>query len=244
MSHIKDFLSELQTISNEDTISIVVPSVYREVSFKTLTVKQYKDILKNTLDGVAGNIKLGSTLNSIITRNSLEPIEFTLYDRNYILTQLRKQSLGDTVRIRDNTYNLSDLPEFLFNFKFEKNISYKDIIVDLEIPTLALDTAVTDACYNTITKQYSDTSIINESISVILTYELSKFISAVSIHGNAIDLTGITINERKSIVDNLPLVINNKLIEHITEYRKYEQSFYKFNNDVDLSIDGNFLTSA
>jgi hypothetical protein len=244
MSHIKDIISELQTISNEDTISIVVPSVNREVSFKTLTVKNHKDILKSTLEGVVGSIKLVSTLNNIIKHSCLEPIDFTLYDKNYILTQLRKQSLGDLVRIRDNTYNLNDLPKFLFNFKFEKNLSYKDIVVDLEIPTLALDTAVTDTCYSVMTKLYPEDRMINESVSVILAYEISKFISAVSIRGNSINLNEITVTERKSIVDNLPLVINNKLIEHITKYRNYEQSFYRFNDDVDLSIDGNFLTSA
>ena len=115
MSNIKDFLSQLDTINTDDSIDILVPSINKKVKFKSLSVKQHKEVIKTILEGIEGGVRSSGVLNNFVVDNCItEGIDFKLYDRNYILVQLRKNSIGENVTINKQSYNLTALPEFKF----------------------------------------------------------------------------------------------------------------------------------
>lgn len=244
MSNIKDFVLELQTISNNDTIEIKIPSTGKLCKFKLISVKQHKNIIKCAVEGLEGSIKLSAVFNSIIKENCLDTVDFKLSDRNYILTELRKVSVGSDIKIKDVVYNLDDLPKFIFDYK-EKNIvlKHQNITVNLEVPTLEFDSMVIEKCLFEISKLQADTKKMTDYVTILLTYEIIKFISEIKINDNLIQLSQYSIHDRKNIIDNIPLKLNNQIIDHIAEYKQAEQKFFNFNENIELTIDASFLTN-
>ena len=244
MSDIKQFIQQLETINDSEIVEISPPSLKRKVKFRTLTVKQHKDIIKTVMEGFNGSIKTPVTFNNIIRENSLDKTaDFKLYDRNYILIELRKANIGETIKIDDNTYKLSDLPKFIFDYDVASQIVYKDITVDLEIPNLEKDTQITEKSMLEFSKLSSEEKKVKDSINILLTFEIIKFIKQVKIGELVLTFDKLTLHEKKSIVDALPLKLNNNIVDYISKYKEYEQSLLTFADGTQLTIDASFLTS-
>ena len=234
MSEVLNILKELQTVEDDSALDILVPSVNKVVKFKPLSVKQHHEILKCSIDGVTGSIN----------ENSLESIDFAVYDAEWILLQLRKHSLGKTVTIDEKEYSLDELTKNVTDFKYSHTVSYKGVDVLLTVPTLKLDIEVSDACFKDISKSASDDTKLSETISSMLSYEIIKFIKSISVKDSIINFSDITTTEKKKLLESIPLAINNKITEYIASYRKNEQTSYTFSDGALLTIDGDFLTRA
>lgn len=244
MSNIKDLVLELQNINNNDITAIKVPSTGKICKFKSITVKQHKDIIKCALDGIEGSIRLNSIFNSIIKENSVEQVAFKLSDRNYILVQLRKANVGPIIKIDNIEYDLNELPSnVLISTDKSNTLSYQNISVTVEIPTLDFESQVIERCLAEITKTKNETKQENDYITTLLTYEMIKFVDTIKIDDTLIDLKQYNINERKSILDNIPLKLNNDIIEYIASYKGAEQKNFCFNENIELTIDASFLTN-
>ena len=244
MSDIKQFIQQLETINDGEIIDINVPSLKKKAKFRAFSVKQHKEIIKTVMEGFDGSIKSPITLNRIIKENCIDrTINFKLYDRNYILIQLRKASIGKTVKINDVEYALNDLPKFNFEYDQEPIIDYKNIVVELEIPDLEKDSTITEKSMFEFAKLSTEEKKVKDSINILLTYEIIKFVKQVKIGEIVLDFDNLNLHEKKSIVDNLPLVLNNKIIDYISKYKEYEQSLLTFGDGAKLTIDASFLTS-
>jgi len=241
-NNIGDFLSQLNTINDEDLTVIKIPSTGKKVKFKPMSVKQHKDIIKTAMEGFDGNLKSNITYNNILSENSLEDVEFKVYDRNYILLNLRKNSIGEKVSIDENTYNINDLPVFNFDFETSKKISYKGIDIELEAPSITNDTAITEKAALELSKITNEDKKIKESVGVLLTHEIIKYIKTLTIGENIVNFDEMGLYDKKTIVEQLPLKLNNMIINYITELKEYEQSLLTFSNGTKLIIDASFLT--
>ena len=243
MSDIKSFLNELKQLNEKDCFNVYVPSVGRKVKFKALSVKQHKDIVKAMLGGMEGTILTSKIFNDIITENSSEKLEFKYYDRSKILVDIRQQSVGNKVKIDDVDYLLTDLPEFKLFTKPEAKFVYKGIGVVVNVPNLDIDSAITEKSIIDITKISSDDKKVGESINLLLTYEIMKFIQTIEIEGNLLTFSELGTYDKKNIIENLPLKLNNDILEYITEYKELEQEQFTYSDGVKLEINGSFLTS-
>jgi len=243
MSDIKSFLDELKQLNEKDCFSVYVPSVDRKVKFKALSVKQHKDIVKAMLSGMEGNIITAKIFNDIIHDNACEQLEFKYYDRNKILVDIRQQSVGNRVQINDVNYLLTDLPEFKLFTKPETKFTYKGITATVNIPTLDVDSTITEKSVIDITKFTSDDKKVGESINLLLTYEIMKFIQTIEIEGNKLIFSELGTYDKKNIIENLPLKLNNDILEYITEYKELEQEQFTYSDGAKLEINGSFLTS-
>jgi len=242
MSDIKAFLDELKQLNDKDCFDVFVPSLNKKSSFKSFSVKQHKDIVKTILSGVEGSFLVSKVFNDIIKENSLKPIDFKLYDRNRVLVDLRRQSIGDKVTIDEKEYSLADLPTTLFEVVEESEFEYKGVKITTQIPTLEIDSKITEKSVVEINKFTSDEKKIGNSIGILLVYELMKFIKIIQIDDNVIDFSAHGTYDKKSIIENLPLKLNNDILEYITEYKEKEQELFTFSDGVKLSIDVSFLT--
>jgi len=244
MSEISNILRELQAVEDDSVIDVFVPSVNRLVKFKPLSVKQHHEVLKCSIDGVLGSIKLSTIFNKIIIDNSLESIDFTVYDTEWILLKLRMANVGDIITIKEQTYSLNDLTRNKELFEYKEEISYKDIIVQLAVPKIKQDIEISEACYKDFSKGNLEDRLVSETISSMLSYEIIKFIKAISVNGLTVNFESISIADKRKVLESLPLAINNKITNFITRYRDHEQVSYTFEDGTSLSIDGDFLTRA
>jgi hypothetical protein len=244
MSEISNILKELQSVEDDSVIDVFVPSVNRLVKFKPLSVKQHHEILKCGIDGVLGSIKLSTIFNKIIIDNSLESIDFTVYDTEWILLKLRMANVGESVTIKEQTYNLNDLVRSKKIFDYTDEISYKDIIVQLAVPNIKRDIEISEACHKDFSKGNLEDRLVSETISSMLSYEVIKFIKTVTVNDLTVNFDSITTADKRKILDNLPLSINNMITNFITKYRDHEQISYTFEDGTALAIDGDFLTRA
>lgn len=244
MNDIKQFIQQLETINDGEIIDIIVPSTKKKAKFRAFSVKQHKEIIKTVMEGFDGSIKSPVTLNNIIKENSVDKtLEFKLYDRNYILTQLRRSSIGQTVKINDNEYNLDSLPKFVYEYDGDPNIEYKNIFVELDIPTLDKDTSITEKSILEFAKLSTEEKKVKDSINILLTYEIIKFVKTVKIGDLVLNFETLNLHEKKNIIENLPLMLNNKIVDYISKYKEYEQSLLTFDDGTKLTIDASFLTS-
>lgn len=244
MSEISNILKELQAVEDDSVVDVFVPSVNKLVKFKPLSVKQHHEILKCGIDGVLGSIKLSTIFNKIIIDNSLESIDFTVYDTEWILLKLRMANVGETITIKEQTYNLNDLTRNDKSFEYKEEISYKDIIVQLAVPNIKLDIDISEACYKDFNKGNLEDRLVSETISSMLSYEVIKFIQSISVNNQVVNFENISTADKRKILENLPLSINNMITNFITKYRDHEQVSYTFDDGTFLSIDGDFLTRA
>jgi hypothetical protein len=244
VSDIKQFIQQLETITDGEVVDIFIPSVKKKGKFRALTVKQHKDIIKTVMEGFDGSIKTPITFNNILKENAIDKgLELKLYDRNHILVELRKATIGESVKIGDTTYDLKELPKFNFEFEGEPNIEYKNISVEMEIPSLEKDTQITEKSMFEFGKISSEEKKVKDSVNILLTFEIIKFIKQVKIGELVLSFDKLSLHEKKSIVDAFPLKLNNNIIDFISKYKEYEQSLLTFGDGTKLTIDASFLTS-
>ncbi len=244
MSDIKQFIQQLETINDGEVIDITIPSLKKKGRFRALTVKQHKDIIKTVMEGFDGSIKTPVTFNNILKENSIDKnIDLKLYDRNHILVELRKATIGNKVKIGDTTFLLSELPKFNFEYDVEPLIDYKNIAVELEIPNLEKDTHITEKSMFEFSKLSTEEKKVKDSINILLTFEIIKFVKQVKIGELVLSFDKLSLHEKKSIVDTLPLRLNNDIVDYISKYKEYEQSLLTFADGTRLTIDASFLTS-
>jgi len=241
MSNVKSFLDELKQFNDNEFVDAYVPSINKKLPFKAFSVKQQRDVIKTILEGVEGTVLSTKIFNDIVKDNSTESIAFKHYDRNKILVDIRRQINGDKVTINNTDYSLDSLPTFKFKYTEEQEFEYKGIKVKVKIPTLDEDSKVTEKSILEISKLAADDKKVGGSIGILLVYELIKFIQTIQIEDSVVNFSEQGIYDRKNIVENLPLKLNNILLEFIAKYKEYEQEFYTFGDGTKLNIDAGFL---
>lgn len=242
MSELKSFLEELKQLNDAIIFDCFIPSKQKTQKFKAFSVKQHKDLIKSVLDGVEGTVIMYKTFNDIIFENAIDEADFKLYDRNKILVDLRKQCVGEIVKINNIEYNLNDLPTFAFTYPENTTVKYKNITIEVSIPTLDTDNEITTKSIYEFNKFKSDEHKLGNSLNVLLVFEMLKFINTVAIGDTSINFSELSVYDKKTVVDNLPLCVSNDVLEYIAKYKEYEQSLLTFTDGTQLSIDASFLS--
>lgn len=243
-------LEKLSKISDENTISIFVPSVNKEIKFKTLNIKQQKDLIKTALDGAAAGATLNQALNDIIITNSTEQIEFKIYDRYAIIMALRSASIGDIFNHKNEEVKLSKmLKQCIKNYKqkeFEESklIEYHVIKVQLELPNLSRDSKINEKFIKFATSR-DNSENYGEAVGNLYVYEIIKFIKSIQIEGeeDLYEFANITVKDCAAVVESLPASLNTKIIEYIESIRDIENGFIETENG-QLEINAAFFTKA
>lgn len=240
---IKDFLSELDKTS-ETTISVIhVPSINKDIEFELFNVRQQKLLLKTAFEGVEGVINSNIFYNNFIHDNCKEPVEFSIIDRPSIIVNLRKSSLNDTVTIKDTVYDLNELGDIDYSkFNLDHTVISDNITCNLHIPTLVNDTSICKRLVVELTSQ-SDEQKKTESVSLLLTYEIMKYIKSMQIADTVLEFNNLSIYERKTVIEKLPLKLNNLILDFIVDVKAKCTEYLTFEDGAVLEIDASFLSS-
>lgn len=243
-SDVKSVLGSLKELNNANTVTIKVPSTGKNVSFKLASVSQQKELLRSAFDGVDGVIKRANILNKIITDNSTEDVDFLITDKNVILIELRKASVGSDIIIKDVKYNLNDLSVFKkSDIKLKGSVTHDGITAKLKVPNLTLDTEINTKLGAELAKVTDQQEKIKQSIDVVVSYETSKYIDSIKVGDAVIVFDEISSYERREIVNNLPLKLSNKILDYIGEIKEVTDIAITFDEEVIVEIDASFLSA-
>mgnify|MGYP006097554681 FL=1 len=240
---VKSFLANLKEVNDTNTVSIKVPSTGKKASFTLFNVSQQKQLLRAAFEGVEGSINQSSIFNSIVQDNCSKEIDFLVSDRAAILIDMRKAVVGNKLTIGETEYNLNDLAEFdSSEFKTSAEVKSSGVTLKLEVPTLKADTNINKKMIGELSKLTDEKKKV-QSIEMVLTYEIVKYISKVSIGSNVIDFAELSAYERKAVVNELPLALNNKVITFISDLKELEAANYTFEDGTVVEIDSGFLNA-
>jgi hypothetical protein len=240
---VKTFLEGLKQVNDASTIKVKVPSTSKSATFKKFNVAQQKKLLRSAFNGIQGSIESLNIFNSIIKDNCEEDINFLLCDRAPILLELRKASSGNSFQINDKSYNLTELKTFdTKDLNLTTTIEESGIEVKCEVPSLEVDTKINLKIITELDK-LSETQQNKQSVELVLTYEIVKYITSIKLDEVSLDFHSLNIYDRVKIVDELPLSLNNSIIDYISSIKKVEDACLTFDDDATVEIDVGFLTS-
>lgn len=236
-----DFIGKLNEINNNNLISIYVPSAKKDLKFKQLSVKQQKDLIKTSLDGKYSGLMFSNVLSDIIIENCVEKHEFLITDKFPIILQLRKNSYGSKFVAKDDDSEVSfDLNEILskelvFTEEFSIALSYENkIVVYADVVSLDIDKKLNE--YQITAMKKNKDEDISDSVGDIFVLELAKYITKIIIGENSVDFSTLSVKERLSIVEKIPVPLNNLILEYIQAFSKVIIDYLTVNGNV-LPID-------
>jgi len=234
---LQDFLDVLD--SSESKQLKVKISSKKEILITPLSFKQQKSLVTTGLDGFGGVMTFIKNVNDIILQNSEEE-NLKIYDRVPILLALRQEMSNKTIKTDEVEIDVSDL---LKQFKkFELDLPYPiegiGYTISLKIPTLKQENRMLSTCIEDI-KKLSDSNI-GKNVSLILSYEVPKFIDTITFGEKVISMEDLSMSEKIKIIDNLPANVTNQITDFILKVREYDESILTFNG-VMVDIDSAFF---
>tara|TARA_R110000796_G_scaffold48911_1_gene117024 strand:- start:27030 stop:27761 length:732 start_codon:yes stop_codon:yes gene_type:complete len=240
---IKDFLDELEKTSDNSIAVVHVPSIKKDIEFGMFNVNQQKQQLKTAFEGVVGVINSNILYNEFLVDNCAEPVDFNIVDRPSIIINLRKLSLNDNITIQDKDYSLNELGNIDYsNFTETRAVTCDNIICNLGIPSLTTDTSICKRLVAELNK-LSDEQQKTESVSLLLTYEIIKFVQSIEIGETVLDFNDISVYEKKNIIEKLPLKLNNNILDYIVDIKTKCNEYLTFEDGTLLEIDASLLSS-
>ena len=239
---VSGFLEKLEEI-NDEKIKVYIPSIKKEINTTPLTLKQQKDLIASTLDGVKGLLNFNKTLNKIILDNT-DNKDLKLYDKFPFVIHLRKQSLGNKVKQDDNIINLDKVIENIkkipFKIKDKHEVSLKSLRVGLKVPTLLEENTI-------LTKGEQDVVVdensTKESVGMLYMLEILKYIDSLTIEEDVIEFDKIKINERIKLIEQLPLSMYTEISNYIEKINEYLNDILTV-DEVLISIDATFFDTS
>lgn len=251
-NNVAEILKQLDQLSIEEHIPVYVPSIKQTVKFKTLNLKQQKELLKTSIDESLIKLAFNVLITDIIKENIIDSIDtsrFFTFDRNAIALTIRTKALDNKYKIDDKEFDLNtkvnDIPNIPLDIsKLTTTITDNNLQISLQGPNLKSDKELNTYAIGKFKSAPSDD--IKTVIGDIVVYELIKFIQKVVYKqptGESLEivLDTIPVKERVSIVEKLPTSITNKIFDFIKQYRDIENQYNRVDDQI-IDIDGNFFT--
>ena len=244
---VTSILSKLKEINESDLINVHIPSANKNMTFKSISVKQQKDLIKSGMDGALSGITISNVINQIIIDNSIEKYDFLVVDKIPIILALRNKSFGSVFTLKNDdknvTFNLNSILKNKLEFsnieKTEIKSEENKISVELTIISLEEDTKINAFQLEKLKKNKDED--LSETIGSLFVYEILKFISKITVGSDEIIMKDFPIKDRLTIVENLPASVNNEILEYIQSFRKEEMEYITVNGDT-LPIDARLFS--
>jgi hypothetical protein len=211
----------------------------KSISISPLTFKQQKMLITSGLNGLIGVMQFIKNLNEIILENSNES-NLKIYDRIPIILALRKNLYNKTIEVENDFIDIDDLIQKFKKFDEQTTEPIQGVgyIVNLKIPTLEEENKFINSCIDEIKK--NNIEDVGNNASIIISYELPKFIDSIVFGENKIDMYSLNAGERNKIINALPATITNKITEFIVKIREYDEQSLTI-DDITLDIDYTFF---
>ena len=127
--------------------------------------------------------------------------------------------------------------------KLKHKVTHDGIDVNLKVPTLTVDTDISSKLAKEFSKIESQEEKIKQSLDIVIGFESAKYVDSISIGDNSITFEDISVHERTSIINNLPLALSAKIIDYIGSIKDVTDKAMTVAEEVVVEIDANFLSS-
>jgi hypothetical protein len=239
---ISSILSKLNDLNNSNLISVFVPSAKKEMQFKPLSVKQQKDLIKSGLDGALAGITISNIIGQIILDNSVDTYDYLVTDKLPILLALRKQSFGNIFILKEGDdeteFNLDDILKNQLNYSFDCQVEIKlansEVVAHVDVIKIQDDIKINQYQLEKLRKNKDEA--ISETVGSMFIYEIIKFVTKILIGNDTLDLTTLPIKDRLTVIESVPVTLNNSILEYIQQFRKEEAEYVTIDDKV-LPID-------
>jgi hypothetical protein len=233
---IKSFLSILETQSQQFK---KIDLFDTEVELRPLSFKQQKLLITSGLNGVAGVLSFLKILNDILIENTGDE-DLKVYHKIPLVLHLKNAiSNADLVR-NDTVIKINDIIKNIkpFNHKDTAVVEGNGFSINLKIPTLKDENKIISACIEEIRKTTVDD--ISKNVSLIMSYELPKFIESITFGTETLIFKDLSMNERSKIIDNLPADVTANISNFISIVRQYEEDIMTIDG-ITVDIDSSFF---
>lgn len=218
---VSNFIKKLDTL-NSNKIKVFMPSTNKEVKVQPLNLKQQKDLLSLVSGGINSMLEFETIVNKIILDNS-GIADLKIYDKLPFIINLRIEALGTTVTVDENKVNLqhvlTNLRDTPFELKDQKTVKYENLEINLKIPTLAEENAISTNCKQDNKIQDNDW---DEGLKLLYLLDITKYIASLQIDDENVNMSDIRINERMDLIEKLPLNVYKEIAEYMREVKKYQ----------------------
>jgi hypothetical protein len=233
---IKSFLSILETQSQQFK---KIDLFDAEVELRPLSFKQQKLLITSGLNGVAGVLSFLKILNDILIENTGNE-DLKVYHKIPLVLHLKNAiSNADLVR-NDTVIKMDDIIKNIkpFNQKDTAVVEGNGFSINLKIPTLKDENKIISACIEEIRKTTVDD--IGKNVSLIMSYELPKFIESITFGTETLIFKELSMSERSKIIDNLPADVTANISNFISIVRQYEEDIMTVDG-ITVDIDSSFF---
>lgn len=233
---IKSFLSILETQSQQFK---KIDLFDTEVELRPLSFKQQKLLITSGLNGVAGVLSFLKILNDILIENTGDN-DLKVYHKIPLVIHL-KNAISNVDLVRNDTViKMEDIIKNIkpFNHKDTAVVEGNGFSINLKIPTLKDENKIISACIEEIRKTTVDD--ISKNVSLIMSYELPKFIESITFGTETLIFKDLTMNERSKIIDNLPADVTANISNFISIVRQYEEDIMTVDG-ITVDIDSSFF---
>ena len=238
----KDFISKLSELKKE--FKVFVPSAKKEVTASQITLKQQKDIIATSVNGVLGALQFTKAVNDLIIENIANETFYT-FDRVPVLLALRVESLGDKIKnekgevvsLNESLEKIKKVP----TFKFSKKVKIDSINVELRIPTLEEENVIITKSIQEMDKLKSED--LSKAMGLIYIFELIKSVKSVQVGDELIDFNDLKVVDRVKIVEQLPLELYDNITSFLRQITKYEEEVLTINEST-IPVDASLLDAT
>lgn len=244
MSDFSQVLTAVKNVADSQHVKIYVPSRGEEISFKPLTTKQQKDLIKTAADKNLNTVTFLNAVNDIINTNCITPGDILISDRSYIIALLRALTMSPTYKNKSGEYDLTKLkvnkvalPDTLRT----SIVEIPDFCITCKVPTIKADTTYN----NSLLKITADKKETSDTLGDIFIYEAIKYVDRITSSALNIDIVmnALSIYQQYQLLEAVPAAGYNKVVDFITHVKNFEDSLFKIDgNVVEVDIDQGFFT--
>lgn len=256
-SSYKNILSSISDLQASDTVSVYVPSIGKEVTFNSLTVKQQKQLLQSSVDSEFENLSFLNTLNEIILVNCTDKrVKILVTDKALIALQLRANAIGSELIVTgdnddkftvDITTHVKHVISNNPGLVEVNSVEHGPITIACRVPDLATDVKYNKQFTKKVKNPKNTKLKVTDIIGDVYVSELVKFIKTVTVGEDVIDADdGVSVSNIVEIFENLPMQVSNKLADVIKDSREVERISLnppELPEDVSISIDAGLFTT-
>lgn len=239
-NNVKNFLESLQDL-NKDTFEVKCISTGKKHSCTPLSFKQQKKIISTFTEATVGVLKFQKMLNDIIMENTGSN-DWLVVDKIPVILKLRTESLGTIVKTSGGEIDITNVKVLDKIDTPLQHVIKGAVEVELDTPTLLEENKIINYAVEILKKDGEKD--VGKNLSNLFTFEIVKFIKSIKFGEKNLTFSELSVKDRISVVENLPLTINQdiaKFIDSIKELDRYQTKVEIDGEEKSFDIDVTFF---
>lgn len=233
-------LQAIELITETFKVNVFIPSLQKEYEFKEIDAKQQKTLLSSALNASVYNSSFVKAFYKIIEENLIcddknVVLNFlNIFDKVAIALSLKKQISSETKVVFDEKKEIIEsvkIEPIIEKFKTFKNPNKETINfeqngthlrLEIGIPSIKKEFDYEQEIHRKDKKldDIKSSDDVKNIVSDAFITETSKYINEIWVNGEGFGYDDFDFNKKISIVEKLPSVVIQKILEHVSEWKK------------------------